>query len=78
MNKYTIKDIEKILNFKTWDDKKKIDELLRIDATIYAHQGVDSTKTEKEENKMNSRKIYRAIKQIDKALGDSFLQLMDK
>ena len=78
MIKYTIKDIEKILNFKTWDDKKKIDELLRIDATIYAHQGVDSTKTEKEENKINSRKIYRAIKQIDKALGDSFLQLMDK
>ena len=38
---YTINDIEKILNFKTWDDKKKIDELLRIDARIYAHQGVD-------------------------------------
>lgn len=75
---YTINDIEKILNFKTWDDKKKIDELLRIDATIYAHQGVDSTKAEKDENKINSRKIYRAIKQIDKSLGDSFLQLMDK
>ena len=27
---YNLKDIEKILNFKTWDDKKKIDELLRI------------------------------------------------
>jgi CRISPR/Cas system CSM-associated protein Csm2 small subunit len=75
---YTINDIEKILNFKKWDDKKKIDELLRIDARIYAHQGIDSTKSEKEENKIKSRKIYRAIKQIDKPLGDSFLQLMDK
>ena len=75
---YTINDIEKILNFKTWDDKKKIDELLRIDARIYSHQGIDSTKAEKEENKINSRKIYRAIKEIDKPLGDSFLQLMDK
>lgn len=75
---YTINEIEKILNFKTWDDKKKIDELLRIDARIYAHQGTDSTKAEKDENKINSRKIYRAIKEIDHDLGASFLNLMDK
>jgi CRISPR/Cas system CSM-associated protein Csm2 small subunit len=75
---YTINDIEKILNFKTWDDKKKIDELLQIDARIYANQGIDSTKVEKENGKIKSRKIYKAIKEIDKSLGDSFLQLMDK
>jgi hypothetical protein len=75
---YTINDIEKILNFKTWDDKKKIDELLQIDARIYANQGIDSTKAEKENGKIKSRKIYKAIKEIDKSLGDSFLQLMDK
>jgi CRISPR/Cas system CSM-associated protein Csm2 small subunit len=75
---YTINDIEKILNFKTWDDKKKIDELLQIDARIYANQGIDSTKVEKENGKIKSRKIYKAIKEIDKPLGDSFLQLMDK
>lgn len=75
---YELKDIEKILNFKTWDEKKKIDELLRIDAKIYAHQGTDSTKAEIEEGKRNSRKIYRAIKEIDYDLGASFLNLMDK
>ena len=75
---YTINDIEKITSFKTWDDKKKIDELLRIDARIYAHQGVDSTRSEIEEGKRNSRKIYRAIKEIDNDLGSSFLELMDK
>jgi hypothetical protein len=75
---YTINDIDKILNFKTWDNKKKIDELLRIDAKIYAHQGTDSTRAELEEGKKNSRKIYRAIKEIDHDLGASFLLLMDK
>ena len=77
-NMYELKDIEKIASFKTWDDKKKIDELLRIDAQIYAHQGSDSTKAEIEEGKRNSRKIYRAIKEIDHDLGTSFLNLMDK
>jgi CRISPR/Cas system CSM-associated protein Csm2 small subunit len=66
---YTINDIEKILNFKTWDDKKKIDELLQIDARIYANQGIDSTKVEKENGKIKSRKIYKAIKEIDKSFG---------
>ena len=75
---YTINDIDKILNFKTWDNKKKIGELLRIDAKIYAHQGTDSTRAELEEGKKNSRKIYRAIKEIDHDLGASFLLLMDK
>ena len=75
---YESKDIEKITSFKSWTDKKKIDELLRIDAKIYAHQGSDSTKAELEEGKKNSRKIYRAIKEIDNDLGSSFLELMDK
>tara|TARA_R110000787_G_scaffold169784_1_gene282484 strand:+ start:279 stop:509 length:231 start_codon:yes stop_codon:yes gene_type:complete len=75
---YELKDIEKITSFKSWTDKKKIDELLRIDAKIYAHQGSDSTKAELEEGKKNSRKIYRAIKEIDNDLGSSFLELMDK
>tara|TARA_R110000787_G_scaffold137414_1_gene250200 strand:- start:9582 stop:9812 length:231 start_codon:yes stop_codon:yes gene_type:complete len=75
---YELKDIEKITSFKSWDNKKKIDELLRIDAKIYAHQGSDSTKAELEEGKKNSRKIYRAIKEIDHDLGASFLLLMDK
>lgn len=75
---YELKDIEKITSFKSWDNKKKIDELLRLDAQIYAYQGSDSTKAEIEEGRRNSRKIYRAIKEIDNDLGSSFLNLMDK
>ena len=45
---YSIEDIEKISEFKSWSDRQKIDELLRIDCTMYTNLGVDSTKTEKE------------------------------
>lgn len=74
---YTYKDIEKFLEYKTWTDKKKIDKLLEIDCSLYAHLGIDSTKAEKEEVKRKSIEIYRTIKKIDKDLGDEFLLTMD-
>lgn len=75
---YTLNDIEKILEFSSWSDKKKIDELLRIDCDLYCNLGKESTKAEREEAKKNSRRIYRAIKTIDQALGSNFLSHMDK
>ena len=44
---------------------------------MYCNLGSDSTKTERLETKKQSRAIYRAIKTIDKSLGDSLLP-MDK
>ena len=41
---YTINDIDKILEFKTWSDRRKIDELLRMDCEMYTNLGIDSTK----------------------------------
>jgi|TARA_R110000796_G_scaffold214903_2_gene330928 hypothetical protein len=73
--KYT--DIEKFIQFTSWTDKQKIDELLRIDCSLYAHLGIDSTKAEKEEVKKKSINIYRTIKTIDSKLGDEFLYTMD-
>ena len=70
---YTINDIDKILSFKTWSDKQKIDELLRIDSNLQTNMGVDSTKTERAEAKRKSRIIYKAIKKIDPIIGSSFL-----
>ena len=75
--RYTYKDIEKFINFTSWTDKQKIDELLRIDCSLYAHLGTDSTKTEKEEVKKKSINIYRTIKTIDSKLGDELLYTMD-
>jgi uncharacterized membrane protein len=71
---YTIDDIEKILSYKTWKDKKKIDTLLEIDADLYTNLGKDSSRTEVENVKKASRKIYRAIKTIDEYSGRLLLR----
>ena len=74
---YTINDIDKILDFKTWSDRRKIDELLRMDCDMYTNLGIDSTKKEKSEVTKNSRRIYKAIKTIDQKMGQTFLLAMD-
>lgn len=74
---YNVEDIDKILGFKTWTDRQKTDELLRIDASMYAAMGTDSLKSERKTTKKNSRKIYRAIKLIDRKMGDLFLKMLD-
>ena len=76
--KYKYEDKEKILEFKTWTDKQKIDELLRIDCNLYANLGTDSTQEEKQEAKRKSIIIYRLIKTLDKKLGDELLYMEDK
>ena len=49
--KYKYENIEEFTEFKSWTDKRKIDTLLEIDCSLYAHLGTDSTKAEKEEVK---------------------------
>ena len=71
---YNIDDIEKILNFTSWSKKRKIDTLFEIDADLYCNLGSDSSKTEVENVKKQSRKIYRAIKTIDEYTGRLLLR----
>jgi len=75
--KYKYEDIKNFMKFKTWTNKDKINTLLEIDCSLYAHLGTDSTKAEKEEVKRKSIEIYRTIKKIDKELGDQFLLTMN-
>lgn len=75
---YTNSDIEKIVQFKTWTDKQKIDELLRIDAAMYCALGTDSTDSERREVKRKSQEIYKGIRRVDKPTGDMFLMDVDK
>lgn len=70
--------IDKIMSYTSVSDREKINRLLELDCNMYANLGSDSTKTEKLEVKKNSRAIYRAIKEIDSALGRSLLEHMDK
>ena len=74
---YTINDIEKIVEFKTWTVKNKTDELLRIDCDMYCNNGMESSKRVKEETRINSRKIYMLIKKIDPESGLLFLKSID-
>lgn len=69
--------IENIINQQI-TDKEKIDKLLELDCDMYTNLGTDSTKTEKQEVKRMSKKIYRAIQDINEAIGKSLLQAMDK
>ena len=56
--------IKKVLSYKTWSVKKKVDSLLKMDHEMYMELGLESTKKEVLETKKRSRKIYRAIMQI--------------
>lgn len=69
--------IENIIN-QQLTDKEKIDKLLELDCNMYTNLGTDSTKSEKQEVKRMSKKIYRAIQDINEAIGKSLLQSMDK
>ena len=71
---YNIDDIEKILNFTSWSNKRKIDILFEIDADLYCNLGSESSKTEVEKVKRQSRKIYKAIKTIDEYTGRLLLR----
>jgi hypothetical protein len=70
--------IEKIINYKTYTIRRKIDALLEMDANIYCNLGKDSTKAEKKLARKQSTAIYRAIRTLDKNTGDRLLYYMDK
>ena len=69
--------IEKTLALKSISDKQKIDRLLEADTNMYTNLGTDSTKSERDAVKVASRKIYRAIKSIDRGQGELLLRALD-
>lgn len=75
--KYKYENIDRFMEYKSWSDKQKIDQLLHIDCNLYANLGKDSTKDEKDEVKRKSLIIYRLIKTLDRKLGDELLYSMD-
>tara|TARA_R110002110_G_scaffold356826_1_gene566360 strand:- start:3818 stop:4057 length:240 start_codon:yes stop_codon:yes gene_type:complete len=73
-----VEAINKILSYKTWTDKKKVDSLLELDCSMYAALGIDSTVKDKDIVIKDSRNIYKAIKQIAPILGTTLISAMDK
>ena len=72
------KEIDRVVSMKTWSDQKKLDTLLLFDHTLHGNLDVTNQKSKKKEVIIRSRMIYKGIKNIDKTLGDSFLQLQDE
>ena len=44
---YKYEDVDRVVDFVTWNEKKKIDELFRIDSYMHTNLGTDSTKKRK-------------------------------
>ena len=78
MNQSTQSKIDKIVEYKTWPDRRKIDALLEMDCVMYTNLGIESTLEEKRNVKMTSKRIYRGISKIDKTLGDTMIRAMDR
>jgi len=75
--RYNINDVDKIVEYTTWSDKRKIDTLLHINNVMYSNLGLDSSKQERSTTKQLSRKIYKAIKIVSPELGKSLLLDME-
>lgn len=71
-------EIEKILNYKTYSNRRKVDSLLQMDVNLYTTLGTDSTEAERKVIRSSSIKIYNAIKKVDWTLGTTLLYVMDK
>jgi len=74
---YSYEDIDKVVNFKTWSEKKKIDELFRIDCYQYTNLGKETTKTEREVVRRKSKAIYKAVTKINQDVGKHLLYAQD-
>ena len=69
---------DKIISDFNLTVKDRTDELLKLDAIQYTNLGLDSSKTEKNEVKANSKYIYKQIKEIDSESGKILITSMDK
>ncbi|QDP47130.1 MAG: hypothetical protein GOVbin40013_11 [Prokaryotic dsDNA virus sp.] len=56
--------IDKIVGYKTWSVKRKVDSLLEIDCNLYTNLGIDSSASERKKVKALSKVIYKAISNI--------------
>jgi hypothetical protein len=75
---FTKESIDKIFNYSSISNIEKINRMLEIDANQYTDLGSDSTKSEKEIVKKNSKYIYKVISRINPEIGRQFLAHQDK
>ena len=71
---YNFEDLDKFMNFKSWTNRQKIEECLRINAELRCNLGTDSTKAEIKEAGRKWKKMAKAINKIDPIEGSLFLR----
>ena len=57
--------------------KDRVDAVLELDAISYQNLGIDSTKTEKNKVKSDSKYLYKLIKGIDEQTGNLLINHLD-
>ena len=57
--------------------KDRVDAVLELDAISYQNLGIDSSKTEKNKVKSDSKYLYRLIKGIDEQTGNLLIKEID-
>lgn len=69
---FGVNDVEAIVHSTSprWTTKKKIDELLRIAASVIANTGIDSTEAELHEARFIDSHIYEFVLELEKQLAD--------
>jgi hypothetical protein len=71
-----VKQLKAIVSNKSWNKKEKIDQLLKLDCSMYTYLGIDSTSEEIKYTKDVSLKIYQAVSSLDEDVGK--LLLLDR
>lgn len=74
MNEMYREKADKIVSYKTYTDKRKVDSLLELNAEQYCNLGTESSKTEWSNAELTSRYIFRLIKNYDQRLGSLLLR----
>lgn len=71
-----VKQLKAIVSNKSCNKKEKIDQLLKLDCSMYTYLGIDSTNEEIKYTKDVSLKIYQAVSSLDEDVGK--LLLLDR
>jgi len=74
----TIRNLaEKIAKDFQLSVKERTDGILELDAISYTNLGIDSTKSEKNKVKSDSKHLYKLIRGFNESLGKDLIQHMD-
>lgn len=70
-------EVDKIIDYSTYSERKKVDALLEIAANLRSQLGTDSTVKERDHVAKLCRVLYRGVKKINSETGNILLRTQD-